>query len=149
MAQKVGVGPGAMTFFLFVVRTTSKSVILPNIAVRIAVALQHDTEHCCHWEKPCCPPSLGPRVEPPRTVESGWERNALGCGAAPTLEDRRHNSHTMETNDPYLHLSKYSAGLSSPPAARRGPRSEACACCFDRSGARFTAFVCSRASRAP
>lgn len=25
------------------------------------------------------PPSLGPRVEPPCRVESGWERNALGC----------------------------------------------------------------------
>lgn len=25
------------------------------------------------------PPLLGPRVEPPCRVESGWERNALGC----------------------------------------------------------------------
>lgn len=55
----------------------------------------------------CRPPSLGPRVEPPCRVESGWERNALGCGAAPTVGNRRNNSNSMDSNDPYLHLSKY------------------------------------------
>ncbi|XP_078115217.1 retinoic acid receptor RXR-gamma-B isoform X2 [Sander vitreus] len=70
------------------------------------IVLELDIDHCCHWEKPCftAPPSLGPRVEPPCRVQSGWERNALGCGAAPTLGNRRNNSHSMDSNDPYLHL---------------------------------------------
>lgn len=65
------------------------------------------------------PPSLGPRVEPPRRVQSGWERNALGCGAAATLGNRRSNSHIMDSNDPYLHLSKSESVVSSG-RARRG-----------------------------
>lgn len=59
------------------------------------------------------PPSLGPRVEPPCRVQSGWERNALGCGAAPTLGNQRNNSHSMDSNDPYLHLSKYASRIYS------------------------------------
>ncbi|TMS20289.1 Retinoic acid receptor RXR-gamma-B [Larimichthys crocea] len=43
-------------------------------------------------------------VKPPCRVESGWERNALGCGAPPSVGNRRHNSHSMDSNDPYLHL---------------------------------------------
>lgn len=35
--------------------------------------------------------------------------------AAATVADRRFNSHIMDSNDPYLHLSKY---FSSPPASR-------------------------------
>lgn len=57
------------------------------------------------------PPSLGPRAEPPHRVQSGWERNALGCGAAPTVGNRRENSHAMDSNDPYLHLSKYAPAI--------------------------------------
>lgn len=57
------------------------------------------------------PPSLGPRVEPPCRVQWGWERNALGCGAAPTVGNQRKNSHSMDSNDPYLHLSKYASTI--------------------------------------
>lgn len=75
------------------------------------IVLELDIDHCCHWEKPCvaAPPSLGPRVEPPCRVQSGW--NALGCGAAPTVGNRRNNSHSMDSNDPYLHLSKYASTI--------------------------------------
>lgn len=61
------------------------------------------------------PPSHGPRVEPPCRVQSGWERNALGCGAAATVGNRRSNSHSMDTNDPYLHLSKYATVIYIEP----------------------------------
>lgn len=39
------------------------------------------------------PPSRGPRAlsRPPRGVQSGWERNALGCGAAPSVGNPRKN----------------------------------------------------------
>ncbi|KAG7230832.1 hypothetical protein INR49_019646 [Caranx melampygus] len=77
-----------------------------------------DIDHGCHWEKPCFaapPPSLGPRVEPPCRVQSRWERNALGCGAAPTVGNRRNNSHSMDSNDPYLHLSKYASTIYVEP----------------------------------
>lgn len=81
-------------------------------------------------EAPFCrrPPLAGPRVEPPRRVQSGRERNALGCGAAPTVGNRRNNSRSMDSNDPYLHLSKYA---SAPPCGgqrgRGAPRGAAAA----------------------
>lgn len=91
-------------------------------------------------------PSLGPRVEPPCRVESGWERNALGCGAAPSVEDRRHNSHSMDSTDPYLHLSKYASQVPCVFPAYCA-RLEASTFCFDSIVERvcFMAFVCSRA----
>lgn len=102
-------------------------------------------EHCCHWEKPCVPPphphppapSLGPSVEPPCRVESSWERNALGCRAAATVEDRRNNSHSMDSNDPYLHLSKYASRVESIYSLLCSPRS------FCILFACFMAFLCS------
>lgn len=52
----------------------------------------------------------------------------LGCGAAPTVGNRRNNSHSMDSNDPYLHLSEYSSVIyqESSLAAVFSPRS----CCI-------------------
>jgi len=81
------------------------------------IGLEFDIDHCCHWEKPClaAPPSLGPCVEPPCRVQSGWERNALGCRAAATGGNRRNNSPSMDSNDPYLHLSKFASKMCVQP----------------------------------
>lgn len=79
------------------------------------MAFELDMAHCCHWEKPCSvwPPSS--LAGPPRWAASrswvgaGSQRNALGCGAAEPVGNRRNDSHAMDSNDPYLHLSKYRA----------------------------------------
>ena len=107
----------------------------------VMIVLELDIDHCCHWEKPCFtppPPPLPPSSSssssslagpPCRAALQSWvglagcERNALGCGAAPTVGNRRHNSRSMDSNDPYLHLSKYP--LSDP---RRSPTSLLCFC---------------------
>ncbi|XP_076009171.1 retinoic acid receptor RXR-gamma-B isoform X2 [Genypterus blacodes] len=69
------------------------------------VVLELDMDHCCHWEKPCLSaPLAGPPCRAACRVQSGCERNALGCGAAATLGNRRYDSHSMDSNDPYLHL---------------------------------------------
>lgn len=85
----------------------------------VTIVLELDIDHCCHWEKPCfAPPPLPSwhsRRKPPCRVESGWERNALGCGAAATVGNRRHNSGSMDNNDPYLHLSKYARTINLSP----------------------------------
>lgn len=112
----------------------------------VMIVLELDIDHCCHWEKPCFtppPPPLPPSSSssssslagpPCRAALQSWvglagcERNALGCGAAPTVGNRRHNSRIMDSNDPYLHLSKY------PSATRVAPRP---ACCVSLRAAAF------------
>lgn len=63
------------------------------------------TAPCCHWEKPCWAPSLA--APPPEFSRVASQRNALGCGAAAAVGNN--NSRIMDSNDPYLHISKYRA----------------------------------------